>query len=174
MEAGRRRTGQPAARAVTLPALIAVAGRIDAANLRGSAGGTNGTIVNNGTNATVTQFTNSAGQYAALFLLPGAYATSLLVGLGANALLGWWWADPLAAFDTLKSLTVLYGGVSQSGTTLDELWMWNGSSWTTGAVNASCTVSFSFTINAAASINVALAANGGVATASSLGRIVTR
>ena len=42
---------------------------------------------------------------------------------------------------------------------------WNSNTWTTGAINASCTVSFSFTIVTAT--NVALAVNGGVATASS-------
>jgi hypothetical protein len=44
---------------------------------------------------------------------------------------------------------------------------WNGNTWTTGAINASCTASFSFTINTATSTNVALAANGGVPSASS-------
>ena len=27
----------------------------------------------------------------------GAISIALLVGLGANALAGWWWADPLTA-----------------------------------------------------------------------------
>jgi divalent metal cation (Fe/Co/Zn/Cd) transporter len=31
-------------------------------------------------------------------------ATAVLVGLTLNALLGWWWADPLAGF-----VIVLYG-----------------------------------------------------------------
>ncbi len=44
---------------------------------------------------------------------------------------------------------------------------WNGNTWTTGAISANCTVSFSFTINPTTSVNVALAANGGVASASS-------
>src|SRR4029453_4073635 len=35
------------------------------------------TIVNNGTNATVVQTTNSAGQYTAVLLLPGAYTVTV-------------------------------------------------------------------------------------------------
>ena len=35
------------------------------------------TIVNTGTNATVTQVTNSTGQYSVLFLLPGTYTVSV-------------------------------------------------------------------------------------------------
>ena len=37
------------------------------------------TIVNNGTNATVVQTTNSAGQYTAVLLLPGAYTVTVEV-----------------------------------------------------------------------------------------------
>ena len=35
------------------------------------------TIVNNGTNATVVQTTNSGGQYTAVLLLPGAYTVTV-------------------------------------------------------------------------------------------------
>jgi hypothetical protein len=35
------------------------------------------TIANTGTNATVTQVTNSTGQYSVLFLLPGTYTVSV-------------------------------------------------------------------------------------------------
>lgn len=35
---------------------------------------------------------------ATLTLLDGALATSILLALAANGVLGWWWADPLATF----------------------------------------------------------------------------
>lgn len=40
--------------------------------------------------------------------ISNALSVSLLLGLGANALLGWWWADPIAAL--LIALVAVYSG----------------------------------------------------------------
>jgi divalent metal cation (Fe/Co/Zn/Cd) transporter len=41
--------------------------------------------------------------------ISNALSVSLLIGLGANALFGWWWADPVAAL--LIALVAVYSGI---------------------------------------------------------------
>lgn len=44
---------------------------------------------------------------ARVTLVDAALAASMLVGIGLNALLGWWWADPMAG------LVIVYYGVKE-------------------------------------------------------------
>jgi divalent metal cation (Fe/Co/Zn/Cd) transporter len=47
--------------------------------------------------------------------MPCAYlSVGLLVGLGANAVLGWWWADPLTAI-AIAGVAVREGVMSRRG-----------------------------------------------------------
>jgi hypothetical protein len=87
-----------------------VAGRIDAANLRGSAGGTNGTIVNNGTTISPGDSTNSGRTFISgdLNVLAGALAAG--IG-GTTASTAWQDAALAGRYDVLAvSGTATLGG----------------------------------------------------------------